>query len=242
MNNIYNKEFIVSELTPSAIAEALLRENPKDKLFCFSAAPAKELVDRPGHYLIRVNCCDGSNCYTPADIIAKATPTYTYVNAPLSVWLSIYENFIGATVDKAYRQRYYLFQDRAEVQSLLYFSICKAYEKGFYLHKHLIEKIFVNELNKLYNRYKEEQHFRLQQDCDLALCSLVDDDATCCAHDMRSVSTSELENDLYQKVKDIVLQYTNEFGFNRLMLQLRTHTVDTTSSRILAKVRKEMRR
>ena len=236
-----------------------------DEPFAFSAievvTTAKgrsqvESTSTKDEHTIKINCLvpARNNPYTPTTLISKlfsAKPKkgVRYVQPPIDQWLRLYQPLLYQLVHKAYPFYQKLFTQK-ELLSTLYFVITKLYKADYYLHKSLIYRSFVNELNMEVRKLKHHQddvsiYTEVGGDntsSDNAPVTigdiLIDQNATDMAHELTHYSLKDYWEDMFNAVKECMLQDMSQLSFDRILLQLSTKTVDNQTSHRLMKYRK----
>ena len=221
-----------------------------DEPFAFSAISTPDKT-------IKINCLVPArkNPYTPTTLISKlfqAKPSSTgtrYVQPPIDQWLQLYQPLLYQLVHKAYPFYQKLFTEK-ELLSTLYLVVTKLYKKGYYLHKALINRAFLNEVNMEVRKLKRHQDDvsldteiggdnGSSDDATLTIGdTLIDQNATDTAHELTHYSLKDYWEDMFQAVKECMLQDMSQLSFDRILLQLSTKTVDNQTSHRLMKYRK----
>lgn len=225
-----------------------------DEPFAFSAV---ESVNSRNEHTIKINrlVSARNNPYTPTTLITKlfsATPAkggVRYVQPPIDQWLRLYKPLLYQIVHKAYPFYSKLFTEQ-ELLSTLYFVITKLYKANYYLHKSLINRAFLNEVNMEVRKLKHHQDDVSidteiggdNQSSDNAALTigdtLIDQSSTDIAHELTHYSLKDYWEDMFQAVKECMLQDMSQLSFDRILLQLSTKTVDNQTSHRLMKYRK----
>lgn len=216
-----------------------------DEPFAFSAimAPDKE---NKNFFLLKINCLIPAqeNPYTPTVLVEKMYNSIDenrhlqYVQPPIEMWLKLFEPFMMKLVNDVYPRYERLIGDKEELVSILYFCVTKLHKKGYYLHNALVRRAFINELNLECRKLK---HFEFESldapigyDDDGKEVTLLDQIAD--PHDSE-VADEEARQELYETIKARMLEDMSEFAFNRILIQLKSGTVDRSTSYQLSKYR-----
>jgi len=115
-------------------------------------------------------------------------------------------------------------------------TLLSLYNKGYYLHNHLIYKSYINALNmecrKLIDNDKvislDQVIANNGEDKDLTLLDQIED---------KKDEDNEYWNNKFLEIKKLMLKDMSEFEFQRILLQLKSKTVDRRTSYILNKYR-----
>jgi hypothetical protein len=216
-----------------------------DEHFAFSAIMVPDKDDAT-YNVLKVNCLIPieENPYTPTVLIEKLYNSIDdkkhiqYVNPPFELWMELFKPFLTSLVCAMHQRYEKLIPDREEITSILYYTVAKLYKKGYYLHKSLIRKAFLNELNMECRKLKyvelESLDAPIGYDDDGKEITLLDQlvDPT-----DAEKADSEQRQELYEKIKARMLQDMSEFAFNRIMIQLKSGTIDRMTSYHLNKYR-----
>lgn len=213
--------------------------------FAFSAVMIPDKGDET-HQVLKINCLIPSeqNPYTPTTLVEKLyyaiddEKHIQYVNPPFEQWMELFKPFLMSLVANIHHRYERLIPDREEMISILYYTVAKLYKKGYYLHKSLIKKSFVNELNqecrKLKNLDLESLDAPIGYDDDGKEITLLDQLVD--PHDAE-IADEEQRRELFEKIKARMLEDMSEFAFNRILIQLKSGTVDRMTSYKLNKYR-----
>lgn len=217
--------------------------------FAFSAIIRPSKVYAGNYYDLRINCLipAEANPYTPeslvSSLLSQTEPEnkVRYVQAPLEQWLSLFEPLLQELVSRAYPRYEKLFPDRDDLSSILYFTVTKLHNQGYYLHKTLIQKSFVNALNvecrkRKWSLLTDSLDAPVEEDEDgkpLTLMDQLADPDTL----VDRVDDRDYWHDMFLRIKARMLQDMSELQFDRIMIQLKTHTVDSGTAHKLAKYR-----
>lgn len=215
--------------------------------FAFSAIMAPDKED-DGYYNLRINCVmpQEENPYTPKQLIhtllSKKEPPnkVRYVQPPIEQWIQEFRPLLLKMAAKAHPRYEKLIPEYDELISILYLTVIKLYNQGYYLHQTLIYKAFINDLNMECRKLK-----------GLALVDSLDtqigeeDGKPITLLDQIADPESEFDNlieddywqDMFKRLKARMLQDMSELQFDRILIQLKTNTVDRSTSYKLDKYR-----
>jgi hypothetical protein len=220
--------------------------------FAFSAIMSPD-KDDPGYYKLRINCVIPAedNPYTPRELIksllSKREPPngVRYVQPPIEQWFAAFRPLLMKMVSNVQPRYENIIPDRDELVSLLYLTVMKLYNQGYYLHQTLLKKAYINELNMECRKRKglaaiESLDAPVGEDDDgkqiTLLDQIVDQDSEEWARKY-TYTEADYWNDVYERLKARMLQDMSEFQFERILIQLRTGTVDRSTSYKLDKYR-----
>lgn len=223
-----------------------------DEHFAFSAIFAKDKL--------KINSLLAQkNPYTPRDIVRtlwlddsahhpEAHKGVRYIQPPLEDWLTEFRPALLSMVENAYPRYVKMYQDRDEMLSILYLCVVELYNKGYYLNKGVIYRTFINRLNM---GIRKSKHFQDAVSLDAPFTQSADDGEPLCYGDiiLDQKATDEAQRqmhytiddyweDMFEKIKSLMLQEMSQLSFDRILVQLQSKTVDANTSRILAKYRK----
>ena len=223
-----------------------------DEPFCFGAIlyPDKK---NENTYKLRVNCADTDedNPYSIEDICREVyfqeprPGDVRYVRPPLDLWLRAFQPMLTSLVNRV-RPRYEkLIPDRDDLVSILYLTVLRLYDRGYYLHKQLVFTSYINDLNlecrKLKNFYLESLDAPIGKDDngkDITLLDqLADKESSTWAHRCTHYTQQDYKEDMFNAVRDAMLEDMSELAFDRILIQLKTNTVDRSTSYKLGKYR-----
>ena len=221
--------------------------------FAFSAIIAPDAKD-PEYQYLKINCIEPAkvNPYTPASLIQKlysikpSSSGVRYVQAPLEQWLQVFRPFMSKLVTKVHPRYRLLMPERDDLVSILSLVICRLYNQGYYLHQTLIKKSFINELNMQCRVLKNDLltdslDASVGQDDDgkdiTLLETIPDKESTDWARNSVQYTEKDYWDDVFEKLKAAMLEDMPEFQFNRILTQLKTNTVDRSTSYKLDKYR-----
>lgn len=253
--NMTNVKVLIKpdETTLDIIAEICEECNiSPDEPFAFSAIMTPDKDD--GYYKLKINCIEPSseNPYTPESLVTslmrgkEQANKVRYVQPPLEQWLTIFRPFLLKLVNRVHPRYQQLIPEREELLSLLYLCVIRLHRKGYYLHNTLIHNSFINELNMECRKLKgdtktDSLDAPIGQDDDgkdvTLLDQLADTDSTNWARRCLTYTDDDYWGDMFEAVKARMLEDMSEFAFERILLQLRTGTVDRSTSYKLDKYR-----
>lgn len=242
---MYNVKVVIKpEETFDDLVEELLSESNKkpDDRFIFSA------IYEPKQNAISLNIAKTNNAYTARDVvkelfnrIQEAPEARHYLNAPLDKWLTQFRPSLISMVDSIYLQYEKCYPDKQDLLQILYESIIILYNKGYYLHKSLIFRSFVNRLNR---SIRKSKHFTdtvsfespVKDEGNLTLADVIADE---------NDSLSKYEEDdytqfLFNEIKKIMLESMSQLSFDMLMIQLENKCIMPSSAKALMSVRKKI--
>lgn len=253
MNNL--KMLILPDETQNDIIAEICDECniTADEHFAFSAIMTPDGQD-DGYYSLKVNCLvpQDQNPFTPRELITslfsrKEPPNKVrYVQPPVEQWLTVFRPLLMRMVTKIHPKYKNLMPERDELVSILYLTVMKLYRKGYYLHQTLIQKSFINDLNIECRRLKDiaitdSLDASVGEDDDGKLVTLLDliadPSATHWANSCNRYTDEDYWSDMFERIKARMLQDMSELQFDRILLQLKTKTVDRSTSYKLDKYR-----
>lgn len=222
--------------------------------FAFSAIMSPDKQE-PNCYNLKINCIDPpeENPYTPSElvynILSQKIPAnkIRYIQPPLEQWLTSFRPLLMQMVSRAHPHYERLIPEREELVSLLYLCIIRLYNQGYYLHKTLIYKTFINQLNMECRKLKGLQNVD-SLDTPIGedegkeitiLDQLADADSVTWFKSCISYTTDDYKTDLFNKIKARMLEDMSELSFDRILIQLKSNTVDRRTSYLLDKYRQE---
>lgn len=223
-----------------------------DEPFAFSAIMRPDKEDE-GYYNLKINSLlpVEENPFTVKELIkllfSKKEPTsgVRYVQPQIDQWLTTFRPLL-LTLASRVRSTYENTLGWDEILSILYLTVMKLYNKGYYLHRTLIKKSFINELNMECRRYKgmgitDSLDVNIADDDDsepiTLLDQIADPDATAWAISCATYTAEDYWSDMFDRIKARMLEDMSELQFDRIMLQLRTNTIDRSTSYQLDKYR-----
>ena len=229
------------DMTKADVLQAICDQDVgPDEPFVFSAIVSQDKNDKTVRKL-KMNCLEPreKNPYTPRDLISllyKDEKTY-FVQPPLEQWLQIFEPMLMKMVTDVHPYYQKLMPNRDELISSLYIAIFNLYTKGYYLHKTIIYKTFVNELNLECRELKrlpssiDEPIGKDDENKDISLLDQLADTSD------EERAEQEYWEELFLALKARMLEDMSEFAFDRILIQLKTKTVDRSTSYKLDKYR-----
>lgn len=220
--------------------------------FAFSAIMTPDKDE--GYYKLKINCLDpmSENPFTPRSLVknllSKPEPPnkVRYVQPPIEQWLTVFRPLLMKIVTRVHPRYENLIPDREELISILYLTVMKLYNQGYYLHQTLIQKSFVNELNMECRKLKglvvtDSLDAPVGEDDDgkpvTLLDQIADPDASAWARRCTSYTEEDYWDDMFQRIKARMLEDMSELQFDRILIQLKTMTVDRSTSYKLDKYR-----
>lgn len=221
--------------------------------FAFSAIMSPDKED-PGYYHLKINCIVPAedNPYTPRELIrnllSKKEPPngVRYVQPPIEQWFTMFRPLLMKMVTKVQGRYENIIPDRDELISILYLTVMKLYNQGYYLHQTLIHKSYINDLNMKCRRLKglaitDSLDAPIGEDDDgkpiTLLDQIADPDATEWARRCNEYTEEDYWHDMFERIKARMLQNMSELQFERILIQLKTNTVDRSTSYKLDKYR-----
>ena len=222
--------------------------------FAFSAilSPVKDNDDE--YYKLKINCINPpeENPYTPTELVSylyRQEPNKSgvrYIQPPLEQWLTIFRPLLMTMVTRVHPRYEKLIPSRDEMISTLYLTIITLYNKGYYLHQTLIKKSFINALNMECRELKGLSHIdsldaAIGEDDDGKDVTLYDQipdtTSTAWAKQALCYTVEDHKSDLFEKVKARMLEDMSPLAFERILIQLKSGTVDRSTSYKLDKYR-----
>lgn len=221
--------------------------------FCFSAVMAPHKQDQD-YYDLKINCLvpQSANLYTPEELIATLFATkeppnkIRYVQPPLDEWLTIFQPLLHKLVVSIYPRYEKLIPSKDDMMSILYLTVVKLYNKGYYLHNTIIRKSYINDLNMECRKLKgftdmQSLDAPIGEDDDgkpiTLLDQIVDPESTEWARQNNTYTEQDYWSEMFEQIKARMLQDMSELRFNRILIQLKTQTVDRSTSHYLNKYR-----
>lgn len=220
--------------------------------FAFSAiiTPHKD----NGFYNLRINCVvpQEENPYTPTQLIhtllSKREPhnKVRYVQPPIEQWITAFRPLLMRMVAKTHPRYEKLIPEREELISILYLTVMKLYNQGYYLHQTLIHKAFVNDLNMEVRKLKniemtDSLETPIGEDDEGKTITLLDQicdvDSTEWAHECSTYTEKDYWSDMFEKIKTRMLEDMSSLAFDRILIQLKSGTIDRSTSYKLDKYR-----
>ena len=229
-----------------------LHINPVCDPFCFSCI-AKQHEEDDNKVVIKFNILEGaqekSNPYTINKIIHKlyikfdTSKKVNYVMPNLETYLDVFRPNLQSMVNKAYKNYSNLIPNKDDLMSTLMFTVTKLHSKGYYLHNNLIYRAFINELNMEIRHTKYENVVSIEENVNCADENihlgdlLVDEEETNNAYAQYHYTEEEYWEDVFNMIKEDMLKHMSQLSFDRILMQLKTKTVDHETSLVLKKYR-----
>lgn len=221
--------------------------------FAFSAIMSPDKTDE-GYYNLRINCLVPveENPYSPTELIrtllSKKEPPnkVRYVQPPLDKWLVIFRPLLMKMVTKAHPRYESLMPDKDELISILYMTVTKLYNQGYYLHQTLIYKSFINDLNLECRKLKklvliDSTDAPIGEDDEgkpiTLLDQIIDTDEAEYQRQQMTYTEQDYWHDMFLRIKSRMLEDMSELQFERILIQLKTNTIDRSTSYKLDKYR-----
>lgn len=231
------------DTTASVIKKIYEQEGIKeDTFFGFSC------LLKPGQ--LKINCLDEDNPYTPRTMIEelykKPKKDIMYVVAPLEQYFIVFRPMLHKMISKVYPVYCKAIPEKEEMMSILSLTIVQLYNKGYYLHNNLIFKSFICALNMHIRKSKKfqdanslDQNMGSNEDGTELLLSdfIADEAATEEAHNLTHYTEKDLKQDVFEYVKKKMLESMSQLSFDRIMIQIKSNTIDSTTSERLRKYR-----
>ena len=251
-NIMYNIRLVIKPgETPTDIIEQICTQEKirHDDFFAFSAIMTRDPKD-PDLHNLKINCLvpPETNPFTPQSLVINLftnTKEVKYLNPPLEQYFVAFRPLLFKMVDKAYPIYQKLIPDKDELMCILSLTIVDLYHKGYYLHKHLIYKTFINQLNKDIRKLKNFGEMlsldeEISQEDDTSITRkelLMDPVASDIAYAQYHYTQEDFKADRFEQVKKMMLQDMSELSFDCILLRLKSKTIDTQTSRIISKYR-----
>lgn len=255
MNMTNYNVLILPEATPADIIADICNDanlGPNEP-FCFGAIMRPDKED-PGYYRLKINCIEPitSNPYTADELVYsllmqdEPSNGIRYVQPPLEQWLELFQPYLMSLVSKVHLRYMNLIPEREEMVSILYECVIRLYRKGYYLHNTLIRKSYINSLNYECRKLKglaitDSLDAPIGADEEgkeiTLLDQLPDPDSTEWARACAEYTQEDFWEDKFEEIKAAMLADMSELAFKRILIQLKTNTVDRHTSYILDKYR-----
>lgn len=246
---MYNINVVVKpdETVNDIIEQICLSENINcDDHFAFSAIMRKSKTHEDCNEL-KINCLEvkESNPFTPVSLITSlydCPPKHNdvrYVMVPLEQYLTVFRPMLNKMVNRAYPFYKKLIPDKEDMMSILSLKIVELSNKGYYLHNYLIYKTFINALNMEVRKLKKFDMRSLDAPIGHEEGKIITlyDTLPCPIESEKARLRVECTEDLYENLKQAMLKDMSQFAFDRILIQLKSRTVDVNTSRILSKYR-----
>jgi hypothetical protein len=221
--------------------------------FAFSAIMTPDKTDKD-YYKLKINSIIPieDNPYTPTELCnllynAKISDNgVRYVQPPLEQWLDAFNPLLMTIINTVHPRYERLIPEFDEMVSIMYYTIVYLYRKGYYLHKTLIQKAYINSLNMEVRKLKNSDLVdsldrTVGEDDDgkklTLLDQICDPEATEWARQNTTYTQEDYWNDMYERIKSRMLQDMSELQFDRILIQLKTNTIDRSTSYKLDKYR-----
>lgn len=240
MHNI--KMVIKPEETQGDFIAALLEETERelDDPFIFSA------IYDPRTTTLKLNCTKKNAIYSINNVVATLFQRIVqhpdqihYMNAPLEKWLIQFKPTLHQIVEGVYPAYCKLYPDKQDLLSMLFITVIKLYNKGYYLHKQLIKKSFVNDLNM---SIRQQKHFTdcqsldapdPQSDGSITIGEKVADPTDI----EEEIAYEDWVKYMFETIKKEMLQHMSQLSFDMMMIQIENKTIDPRTSKMLQKMR-----
>lgn len=240
---MHNYVFVIKqEQTLSDLIEEISEETSceLDDIFIFSA-----MYNEKKHEL-RLNCTKNNNAYSMSHLMDWLEECLThpdethYKNAPIEQWLIQFEPSLANLVEEVYPRYKKMYPDKNDLKSILYLSIMKLYDKGYYLHKFIIRKTFVNDLNR---SIRKEKYFADKRSLDQPLSSDNSFTLADVVPDKEDAIMTYEERDyseyLFNLIKTEMLTKMSELSFDMILLQIQSKTITPNTAKVLRDLRKK---
>lgn len=224
-----------------------------DEHFAFSAIMLPDKDDK-NYRRLKINCVipADENPFTATELVysllsMKERPNgVRYVQPSMEQWFTAFRPLLMKMVAKVQSRYENIIPDRDELVSILYLTVVKLYTQGYYLHQTLIQKSYINDLNMECRRLKglavtDSLDAPIGEDDDgkqiTLLDQIADPMATEWARSCKEYTDEDYWDDMFTRIKARMLQDMSEFQFERILIQLKTNTVDRGTSYKLDKYR-----
>lgn len=214
--------------------------------FAFSAIVTPDKTHKD-YYNLKINCVvpQEENPYTPTELInilyeqILSKKGVCYVQPPIEQWIKEFRPLLLTMVNKVYPRYQKLIPERDELISILYLTVMKLYNQGYYLHQTLIMKAFVNDLNMECRKLKnippidsfDASIGKNDEGKKMTLLDVIPDEDP----DEKSI---EYWEEIYNIIKSRMLEDMSDLAFDRILIQLKSGTVDRRTSYQLDKYRR----
>lgn len=194
---------------------------------------------------LKINCLVArENPYTPTQLVYELCHSQ-YAVPPLECYIEAYTPLLHKMVNRVQSFYQKLIPDRDDIMSILYLSIVKLYNKGYYLHKRLIYKTFINDLNMEVRKLKDfsdvcsldEQISDDEGQSTTRLDMLSCPSSSDMAYGQYHYTREDYWEDMLEKLKSVMLQDMSQLSYDRILIQLKTKSISRDTSRVLAKYR-----
>lgn len=256
MNMINHSVLILPDATPADIIESICidKDVGQNEPFCFSAIMRPDKND-PANYTIKINSLEpqSANPFSPETLVytllSQDEPSngIRYLQPPLEQWLEIFRPLLTSLARKVHPRYNTLIPDYEEVLSILYECVVKLHRQGYYLHNTIIKKTFINALNyecRVLKSLQITDSLDAPIGCDdegkeiTLVDQIADPDASEWARRCAEYTEEDFWEDRFEEIKARMLEDMSELAFKRILIQLKTNTVDRHTSYILDKYRR----
>lgn len=218
-----------------------------DEHFIFSAIMNPDKTNKE-YRVLKLNCLmqPDKNLFSVREVVTnlltrkKVPPNgIIYIQPSIEQWISTYKPLLYTMVSRLEMQYKRVIPERDDMLSILYMTVIMLYNKGYYLHKTLIFKAYINALNQ---ECRKTKYFKNVESLDAVIDCDGDDKAitlmdTLVDPDSIEDSTKEYWKDMFEEIKAVMLKDMSQLQFDRIMIQLTTNTVDRATSYKLNKYR-----
>ena len=217
--------------------------------FAFSCIMIKESEET---YKLKINCLQPfeDNPYTMTTLIDKLFEhpgrNAKYVVPPLKDFFVVFAPSLHKMVHQLHPRYCKLIPDKEDLFQTLSLVIVNLYNKGYYIHKRLIYKSFVNELNMQIRKSKYYTNIKsldepIGMDAEGNIITYLDKlecpKSSLVAYGLTHYTDNDYWDKKYEQLEKIMLKDMGKFQFDRIMIQIKTKTIDSKTSRILSKYR-----
>lgn len=151
----------------------------------------------------------------------------TYSQPPLEMLVKILEPLVNKLAEQQVRRWGLEFEDAAQI---CYLVMCTLYNKGYYIHKRLLERSYNNEVLHIIRKQRGAPQIvsfedEMQNTDDLTLAdTLVDEHAE---EEIYEEFEKQGEQDEYKMLKDILVDDIGIRTYDQLVREYRTNTTST---------------
>lgn len=194
------------------------------------------------------------NTYTPENIASILSPSNSkcktqYMNPPLEAYLLVYKPLLSKMVERVYPRYCAYIPEKDDLLSILYLTLVRLHNKNYYLHQNLVYRSYLNALNlEIRTMKKMPQGDQLTSfDAPIAETDngeevslydlLADPISSEQAYDMCHYSVHDALEDMFERVKAAMLHNMSTLSFDRILIQLKTKSIDPSTAKLLAKYR-----
>jgi hypothetical protein len=228
---------------PDIILEICQKESLKvDDFFAFSCIMTNNNL--------KINCLETNNPFSVKSLIfnlfIQDKKDVMYVMPPLEKYIEIYKPMFFKMINQAHSYYQKLIPEKEELLSILYLTVVQLYNKGYYLHNHLIYKSFINNLNMTIRKSKyftdikslDEPIHSTDGNEEILLQDIVEDtEVSKEVNQLKCYTSEDFWEDTFNLIKNTMLKEMSKLSFDRLLLQLKSKTIDQGTSRLLTKYR-----